>query len=137
MTVLARTVSIPDSDGASIDVDPSNESGHLGFDYQLSATHPLRRQVIEGGEPEPDGGPLQAFVWERFSDGYRQLEEAAIVLSPRADTVTLIGDIPGITADSRLVFDAFVAPKDSELIFCQDAPSVEGAETTTSPAKGE
>ena len=122
----------------SIDVDPGNESGHLGFDYQLSAAYPLRRQDIEGSEPEPDGGPLHAFVWERIPDGYRQLEEGVIVLSPRADTVTLIGDIPGITADSRLVFDAFVAPKDSERILCQDAPSVEGVEaTSSSPEKGE
>ena len=29
--------------GVSIDVDPGNESGHLGFDYQLSASYPLPR----------------------------------------------------------------------------------------------
>ncbi len=120
----------------SIDVDPSNESGHLGFDYQLSATYPLRWLDNEGSESEPADGLPQAFVWERIFDGYRQLEEGAIVLSPRADTVTLIGDIPGITADSRLVFDAFVAPKDSESLLCQEAATVEGAETASSPARG-
>ena len=124
--------------GVSIDVDPSNESGHLGFDYQLSTTYPLQRLDNEGSELEPADGLLQAFVWERISDGYRQLEEGAIVLSPRADTVTLIGDIPGITADSRLVFDAFVAPKDSEIILCQEAATMDGAETTSSsPEEGE
>ncbi len=122
----------------SIDVDPSNGSGHPGFDYQLSATYSLRWQDIEGSGSEPGDGPLQAFVWERFSDAFRQLEEGAIVLSPRADSVTLIGDIPGITDDSRLVFNAFVAPNNSEYILCQDAPSGEGAETTTSsPDDGE
>lgn len=124
--------------GVSIDVDPSNVSGHPGFDYQLSASYPVPWPDNEGSESELGGGPLQAFVWERISDGYRQLEEGAIVLSPRADTVTLIGDIPGISADSRLVFDAFVAPKDSEIILCQGAPSGEGAETTSSsPEEGE
>ena len=84
----------------------------------------------------PADGLLQVFVWERIPDGFRQLEEGAIVLSPRADTVTLVGDIPGITADSRLVFDAFVAPKDAEHILCQDAPSMEGAEASSSPPPG-
>ena len=122
----------------SIDVDPGNESGHLGFDYQLSAAYPSQRRDNEGSESEPADGLLQAFVWERIPDGYRQLEEGVIVLSPRADTVTLIGDIPGITSDSRLVFDAFVARKDSDRILCQEAASVGGEETTSSsPEEGE
>ena len=118
--------------GVSIDVDPSNETGELGHDYQLSASYPLRRLADEAEGSEPDDSQLQAFVWERITDGFRQTEEAAVVLSSRADTVTLVGDIPGITADSRLVFDAFVAPEASERILCQDAPSAEGAGPTTS-----
>lgn len=124
--------------GVSIDVDPSNESGHLGFDYQLSARNLLQSLSDVGNGEVPDGGRLQAFVWERVPGGFRQFEDGAIVLSPRADTVTLVGDIPGITADSRLVFDAFVAPRDSEHILCRDAPSVEGAGTTSSsPEEGQ
>ncbi len=117
--------------GVTIDVDPSNESGHLGFDYQLSASYPLRRLANEADGSEPADSQLQAFVWERISDGFRQLEEAAIVLSPRADTVTFVGDIPGITADSRLVFEAYALPEHSERILCQALPSGNGAGATS------
>jgi len=123
--------------GVSIDVDPSNGSGHLGFDYQLAVSYPLHQAIDEVDGSESNDVLHKAFVWERISNGFRQFEEAAIVLSPRADTVTFVGDIPGITADSRLVFDAFVAPKNSEQVLCQESPAADSVETTTTSSAKE
>ena len=121
----------------SIDVDPSHETGHLGFDYSLSARYPGFPQSNDGSTAASADSQLHAYVSERIPDGFRRLEDAAIVMSPQADTVTLVGDIPGITAGSRPVFDAFVAPKISELILCQELPSEDDAGSTSSaPAEG-
>ena len=42
---------------ALIDVDPSNESGHLGYDYQLSASYPSRSPSDDGSWSGACGRP--------------------------------------------------------------------------------
>lgn len=122
----------------SIDVDPSNESGRLGFDYNLSATYIGIQQSSDSGTAGTADNRLQAYVLERVPDGYTWFGDAAIVASSQADTVTLVGDIPGITADSRLVFEAYALPEHSERILCQALPSEEGAGSAApAPSEGE
>ena len=95
----------------SIDVDNDPETGSAGFDYMLSAgyfVHPLARNsdtVAEITQP----GFVKASLWGLNRQGYRVLAEADIAIEVSADdnTITLSGEIPGITEESRLKLRAY------------------------------
>jgi len=109
----------------SIDVDPGQESGQFGLDYEMSATHTVLPENAGSSTTASIESKVEAYTSRRIEDGFRRMEAAAIVVSPRADTITLIGDIPGITPDSRLIFNAFDSLNGNELIECQELPSSE------------
>jgi len=58
--------------------------------------------------------------------------EAGLEVSAEEDMITLSGLVPGITADSRLVFEAYTLPEHSERILCQALPSEMGTGATAS-----
>ncbi len=95
----------------SIDVDSDPETGSAGFDYMLSASyfvHPLARNsdtVAEITQP----GFVKASLWGLNRKRYKVLAEADIAIEVSADdnTITLSGEIPGITEESRLKLRAY------------------------------
>ena len=95
----------------SIDVDNDPETGSAGFDYMLSAgyfVHPLAKDsdtVAEITQP----GFVKASLWGLNRRGYRVPAEADIAIEVSADdnTITLSGNIPGITEASRLKLRAY------------------------------
>lgn len=109
----------------SIDVDPSQESGQFGLDYEMSAIHIVLPENVNSSTTAAIGSKVETYTSKRIQDGFRKLEEAAIVVSPHADTITLVGDIPGITPDSRLIFNAYDSLNGSEHVECQELPSPE------------
>ena len=109
----------------SIDVDPGQESGQFGLDYQMSASHTVLPENKDSSTTASIGSTVEAYTWRRIEDGFRRMGEAAIVVSPRADTITLVGDIPGITPDSRLIFNIYDSLNGNEHVECQELPSSE------------
>ena len=109
----------------SIDVDPGQESGQFGLDYEMSATHTVLPENIDSSTTASIESKVEAFTSRRVQDGFRRMGEAAIVVSPSADTITLVGDIPGITPDSRLIFNAYDFLNGSENVECRELPSSE------------
>ncbi|MXY95531.1 MAG: hypothetical protein F4047_12450 [Caldilineaceae bacterium SB0670_bin_27] len=95
----------------SIDVDNDPATGSAGFDYMLSAgyfVHPLAKNsdtVAQITEP----GFVKAGLWGLNRKGYRVPAEAdiAIEVSAADNTITLSGDIPGITEASRFKLRAY------------------------------
>ena len=93
----------------SIDVDNDPETGAGGFDYVLSAgyfVHPLAKDsntVAKIAEP----GFVTAGILGLDGEGNRVLAEADIEVSAEENTITLSGEIPGITEESPLYFKAF------------------------------
>ena len=93
----------------SIDVDNDPETGADGFDYMLSAgyfVHPLSRDSnTEAKITQP--GFVEVSIWGLDREGNRVLAEGNIEVSTEEDTITLSGEIPGITEDSPLRFEAY------------------------------
>ena len=109
---------------ASIDVDNDLETGFDGFDYTLSASHFVF-------SPDSDrsittarlGNKVQVDTWKSdvSPDGsysYRLLERARIEVSTQANTITLVGDIPGITSESRLAIQTYDYFDGAEKVEC-------------------
>ena len=109
----------------SIDVDPGQESGQFGLDYEMAATHIVLPENVDSRTAAAIESKVEAFTSRRVEDGFRRMGEAAIVVSPFADTITLIGDFPGITPDSRLIFNAYDSLDGNDHVECQEAPSLE------------
>jgi hypothetical protein len=109
----------------SIDVDPGQESVQFGLDYEMSATHKVLPKNIDSGTAASIESKVEAYTSRRVQDGFRAMGEAAIVVSPSADTITLVGDFPGITPDSRLIFNAYDSLNGNEHVECQEVPSLE------------
>ena len=107
----------------SIDVDPGQESDQFGLDYEMSATHTVLPENKDSSTIAKIESTVKAYSSKRVRDTFRRMGEAAIVVSPRADTITLIGDIPGIASDSRLTFNAYDSLNGSEHVECQELPS--------------
>ena len=93
----------------SIDVDNDPETGTDGFDYMLSAgyfVHPLSRDsntVAQLTQP----GFAEVSIWGLDREGNRVLAEGSIEVSTEENTITLSGEIPGITEESPLRFEAY------------------------------
>ncbi len=103
----------------SIDVDPGQADGQFGLDYEMSATHIVLPENADSGTAAAIEKMVEAYTSRRVEDGFSRMGDAAIVVSPYADTITLVGDIPGITPDSRLIFSAYDSLNGDERIECQ------------------
>ena len=102
----------------SIDVDDDPETGLLGAEYSLAASHFTLSST--NGVHLPIREAVQANTWQLDPKGGGvYLSSVSMQVSPEEDTITLIGDIPGITSQSRLIFEAYDFLNGSEQVACQ------------------
>ena len=104
----------------SVDVDNNRETGLLGAEYSLSASHFV--QPWSSGEAAhlPVRQGVEGDFWQLDVDGTGTLlSSIKIDVSSEENTITLIGHIPGITPESRLVFEAYDFLHGSEQVACQ------------------
>ena len=104
-----------------IDVDGNRETGPGGFDYTLSASHFVL--------PSDSGrntvasmtafGKVQTNVWKRSQMSAAAIADASLEVSTQEKTITLFGEIPGITAESRLAFQTYDYLGGSDEVACQ------------------
>ena len=88
----------------SIDVDGSG-----GYEYTLAASHYVfpEDRGSERVASISTRGIVQVNTWERDLTGGILLADASIEVSTQDRTITLSGEIPGITAESRLAFETY------------------------------
>ncbi len=93
----------------SVDVDNDRTTGSYGFDYSLSTLHFVlpRAGGLNTTAAIDAPGVVQTYIWELEEYDYMGIAEGRLELSVADDTLTLSGEIPGITAQSRLAFGAF------------------------------
>ncbi len=91
----------------------------------MSASHTVLPENRDSSTRAAIGSKVEVKTSRRIEEGFRRMGEAAIVVSPSADTITLVGDIPGITPDSRLIFDVYDSVNGSEYLGCQELPTAE------------
>ncbi len=112
----------------SIDVDNDRETGLLGADYSLSASHFAFSSSSGEAVLLPIGEAVQPNSWQLDERGGLYLSDISLEVSPEENTVTLIGDVPGITSQSRLVFESYDYLNGSEKIACQVTSIAGGTE---------
>ncbi|MDE0078598.1 MAG: hypothetical protein OXO50_13835 [Caldilineaceae bacterium] len=95
----------------SVDVDADSKTGNGGYDYMLSAAYfvPRFAQGSNTAAEITQPGFVRASLWGLDRKGYRVLAEADIdvEVSAAGNTITLSGEIPGITEASPLKFRAY------------------------------
>lgn len=103
-----------------IDSDRNPETGIDGFEYTLSASYAVSSDSEGRNAAASIGSKVQTLVLKAFgSGGYVVGGAASIVVSAGANTITLVGDIPGITPDARLEFGAYDFHEDIDQVACQ------------------
>ena len=105
----------------SIDVDDDRETGLLGAEYSLSASPFVFYPSSDEGVHQPIEEAVQTDTWEMDPEslGAAYLSSASIEVSSEENTITLVGDIPDITPQSRLEFEAYDFLHGSEQVACQ------------------
>ena len=96
----------------AVDVDNDRGTGPGGFDILLTAYHIafLSHGKTGADVTAPLQEMLEASVWEINPNGSTgTLAAADLAVSPEDNTITLTGNIPGITPASRLTFSAYDA----------------------------
>ena len=89
-----------------IDVDNDRNTGFGGgFEYLLSAYHSAFLFESRADFNTPVSHGLDSAVWRMGARRQVSFGESSYIASAEADTITLFGTIPGITADSRLSFE--------------------------------
>ena len=92
----------------AIDADNDRSTGSGGFEYLLTAYHIALLSQKRADTTAPIAEMVKASVWETRSDGSTSTFAAAdLAVSAEADTITIVGVIPGITSQSRLAFEAY------------------------------
>ena len=107
----------------AVDVDNDRSTGPGGFDALLSAYHVVRASEKRRDTTAAAGEILRASVWEIHANGSTSEHVgASLEVSTEADTLTLVGIIPGITSESRLAFESSDAlfAGESDHIACHD-----------------
>ena len=114
----------------SVDVADDRETGLQGADYSLSASYFVFSPSSDGGVHQPIAEAVQTDTWEMDPDGLGAvyLSSASIEVSSEENTITLVGDIPGITSASRLEFEAYDFLHGSEQVACQVLSKSGGSE---------
>ena len=108
----------------SVDVDNNRETGLLGLgaEYALSASHFVLPKSSSETAHLPVRQGVEGDFWKLDADGTgTRLGGINIDVSSEENTITLVGHIPGITSDSRLIFEAYDVLNGSELIACRDS----------------
>ena len=89
-----------------IDVDNDRNTGFGGgYEYLLSAYHIAFLLESRADFNTPVSHGLDSAVWRMGARRQVSFGESSYIASAEADTITLFGTIPGITADSRLSFE--------------------------------
>ena len=104
----------------SIDVDNDRTTGgYLGDEYSMSASR--FRHPSSGGAAVhlPIEEAVQANSWQMDGTGSAYLSEISLEVSSEENTITLVGDIPGITSASRLEFETYDFLHGSEQVVCR------------------
>ena len=109
----------------AIDADNDRSTGPGGFDTLLTAHHIafLSHEGTDADTTAPIEEMLEASVWETHPDGSTSTFAAAdLAISAEADTITIVGVIPGITSESRLAFSAYDVqfPREADQMECHD-----------------
>ncbi|MYH60694.1 MAG: hypothetical protein F4148_02655 [Caldilineaceae bacterium SB0675_bin_29] len=115
----------------SVDVDNNRETGgFLGDEYTLSAMRFVPPSSSGETVQLSISQGVQANTWQTNADGASAvlLRDISIEVSSEENTITLIGDIPGITSASRLEFEAYDFLDGSEQVACQVLSIVGGGE---------
>ena len=90
-----------------IDIDNNSQTGdpENGAEYQLSANH----FVFPGSTPIqlPIGQGVQVNSWEYNGDGWSYLFRATLSVDDVSNKLVLIGDIPGISSNSQILFETY------------------------------
>ncbi len=116
----------------SIDVDNDRETGYGGIEYELSASHFVPRSEKGSDAIASIESKVEASVLKARSDGFMSMFDATIEVSPEEDTITLSGNIPGITENSQLTFRAYDYFGGSDELGCPATPG-QGAPPSTLP----
>ena len=104
----------------SIDVDNDQETGLLGAEYSLGASHFAFSSSSGNSVHRHLSEAVQANSWKLDpGSGGAYLSSISLEVSPEENTITLIGDVPGITSQSRLVFEAYDFLNGSQQVACQ------------------
>ena len=113
----------------SIDVDNDRETGLLGAEYSLGASHFVLSPPSDKGVHLLLSEAVQANSWElEDGGGGAYLSTVSLEVSSEENTIKLVGDIPGITSQSRLVFEAYDFLNGSEQVACQVLSIAGGSE---------
>ena len=90
----------------NIDVDDNKSTGLAGAEYSLSAMHFVFVTDIPVTMPISEG--VQVNTWQLSEEGGGTYFEAALIeVDENQNTITLIGDIPGITLQSKICFETY------------------------------
>ena len=106
----------------SVDVDNNRETGLLGLgaEYSLSASHFVLPWSSGEAAHLPVRQGVEGDFWKLDADGTgTRLGGINIDVSSEENTITLVGHIPGITSESRLIFEAYDVLNGSEQVACQ------------------
>ena len=114
----------------SIDVDNDRETGNSGTEYMLSARHFVSSSEKGNNAKAPIESEVKANVLKARSDGFMFLIDATLEVSPEEDTITLSGNIPGITAESQLAFRAYDYFGGSDELGCPATPGQSAPQST-------
>lgn len=90
-----------------IDVDGDRATGAAGFEYQLLASHSVPPSAQESNVSAPVETKAEARVWSLHAGSAAPPGRAVLEASAEEDTITLTGDIPGITPAARLAFRTY------------------------------
>ena len=102
-----------------IDVDNNRNTGFGGgYEYLLSAYHIAFGLNGKENHLTPISYGLRSDVWRVSARRYDTFGESSYIASAEADTITLFGTIPGITADSRLTFVTTDALRGEDQLEC-------------------
>ena len=104
-----------------VDADNDPETGSGGIDYTLSAAHKVSSSSSGSGATAPIAAGRNVQVSTRKmtpEEGFVFLEDARIEVSAEDNTITLSGEIPGITTVSPLAFEAYDYSGGTEKVGC-------------------
>ncbi len=118
----------------SIDIDGDRETGNRGIEYELSASHFVPSSEKGNNAKASIDSKVEAAVLKARSDGFMTLIDASLEVSPEEDTITLSGNIPGITAESQLTFSAYDYFGGSDEVGCPATPG-QGVPLSASPTQ--
>ncbi len=106
-----------------IDVDNDPETGSRGADYSLGASHFAFSSSSGEGVHLHLEEAFQTKSWQLDEGVGTFFSQVSMEVSSEEDTITFVGDIPGITSQSRLVFEAYDYLNSSDRVTCQVLPA--------------